>query len=140
MQQFLSLDYGTKFIGVAIADDMNLIADELTTLDNTSQAIPHLISLINTHQITTLVVGIPYHENNTAAEMRVEIEHFVADLVRQLSPQPAVHFIDEYGTSQLAEKALVGSDRKKLRDPAMKKLVNQKAAKIILQTYLDGKR
>lgn len=139
MPNILCLDYGTKYIGLAISDQTETIADELTTLPNNPEIFENLKHILEHYTINTLVVGLPLHEDNQESTLVPLIKQFINQLVAENQALQVIYF-DEFGTSQLAEQALVGRKKKKLRNRDLKKRTNQKAAQILLQSYLDQKK
>lgn len=135
MPTTLGIDYGTTYVGVAIAYDTYPVADELTTLSTSPELASQLCEIIAHHQVTTMVFGIPYHEDGQEAAMGKTIRS-LAKTLKQKIPTLIIAFIDEYGSSAAAEHALVGEQRSKLCNRELKKRVNQRAAKIILEDYL----
>lgn len=134
----LGLDVGTKTIGVAVSDALGWTAQGVTTIrreDNEEeQDIEAVKQLIEEHEISTIVVGLPKNMNGTigpSAELCLEF----AELLRERT-QLEVKMWDERLTTKAAERMLVGADvsRKK-----RKKVIDKMAAVMILQGYLDSK-
>ncbi|AIC93992.1 Holliday junction resolvase RuvX [Shouchella lehensis] len=134
--KILGLDVGTKTIGIAISDAFGWTAQGLKTIrrneSNEAEDFKQIVSLIEEHAVQTVVVGYPKNMDGTIGASGQRSEQFVA----QLSEYVAIHteLWDERLTTMAAERVLVDADvsRKK-----RKKVIDQMAARLILQGYLD---
>ena len=133
----MAVDYGTKAIGVAISDELQLTVRPLTTIrrekQNQMSAVERVGELAREHEIGVLVVGLPLNMNGTRGDAAEKVEKFIADLRPHLSI-PIV-LIDERLTSYEADQILremgVGQKERKAKS-------DEYAAVLILQDYLDG--
>lgn len=128
-KNYLSLDIGTKRIGVAVALSGVTIAQPLTTLDVDSNEKNKIIDIIKDLKIDLVVVGYPRNQKGELSEQTRFTEKFIASLRNDL---PKIVFQDESLTSVLAEEAL-----KTIGKPYKKSDIDSKAAAIILQDYLE---
>ncbi|KQL55923.1 MULTISPECIES: Holliday junction resolvase RuvX [Bacillaceae] len=134
--KILGLDVGTKTIGIAISDAFGWTAQGLKTIrrneSNEAEDFKQIVSLIEEHAVQTVVVGYPKNMDGTIGASGQRSEQFVA----QLSEYVSIHteLWDERLTTMAAERVLVDADvsRKK-----RKKVIDQMAARLILQGYLD---
>lgn len=137
MARILAIDYGTKRTGIAVTDELQIIASGLTTV-----ATPELMAFIKKYcaaeKVETIVVGEPKRMNNEASESEVYIQVFLKELEKEL-PQIPVQRVDERFTSKLAFQAMIDGGMKK-KQRANKAMIDEISATIILQTYLEGKR
>ena len=134
MGKGLAIDYGTRRTGIAITDNMQIIASGLTTV-NTHNLEAFITSFLKKEDIDFFVVGDPKNLDGTKNDITGHVNGFVQRLKR-LSPETPVHRIDERYTSKLAKRSILASGiRKKLRQK--KYLVDEVSATIILQNYLD---
>lgn len=136
MARILALDYGVKRTGVAVTDELQLIASGLTTV-NTPELLVFLKKYCTQEKVETIVVGEPKQMNNEASESEVYIQQFLTKLKTELPEIPVIR-IDERFTSKLAFQAMITGGMKK-KQRANKALVDEISATIILQTYLERK-
>ena len=133
----MAIDYGTKAIGVAISDELQLTVRPLTTIrrekQNQMHAVERVCELAREHEIGVLVVGLPLNMNGTRGDAAEKVENFVADLRPHLSIP--IILIDERLTSYEADQILremgIGQKERKAKS-------DEYAAVLILQDYLDG--
>ncbi len=136
--RILGLDLGTKTLGVAISDNLEIIASKYTTIefkeDNYDEALDKLLKIVDDFKITTIVLGLPKNMNNTlgfaskrSLDFKEKLEEKNLNVVLQ----------DERLSSVEANNILIKSDisRKK-----RKKNVDSLSAVIILQSYLDKRK
>lgn len=133
----MSLDVGTKTIGIATSDLMWMIANGVETIRRTSveRDFNRIGELIKEHEVSTLVVGYPKNMNGSIGE-RAQICEAFADELRNRFPACKVVLWDERLSTVAAEKVLVDAD---MRRNKRKKIIDMMAAVVILQNYLDSK-
>ena len=136
MGKVLALDYGKKRTGIAVTDDLKIIASGLTTVE-TSKLIPFLKDYATKDNIETIVVGKPKQMNNTDSESETLILTFLNKLKGAFPKTPIVRE-DERFTSKMAFQTMIdsGLSKKKRRNKA---LVDEISATLILQSYLYSK-
>src|SRR6266705_6782744 len=132
MNPILALDLGRARIGVAISDELQLLAHPLETIPANNQAIPRLAKIIREKKVDHVVVGIPRQMNGQIGAAATEALRFVEKL-RAIFPCPVVTW-DERLTTVAAHRALRDAG-KKTRET--RGYVDQVAAQMILQSYLD---
>lgn len=135
MARILAIDYGKKRTGIAITDDLQLIASGLTTVD-TNTLFTFLTTYFLTENVELILVGEPKQMNNTPSESEVLIKPFVENLKKQY-PNIPVKRVDERFTSKMAFQTMIDSGLKK-KQRQNKALVDEISATIILQSYLYG--
>ncbi len=137
MPKIVALDVGGKRTGIAITDELNIIASGLDTV-NTSELIPYLTTLLARDSIDTMVIGLPKHLDGSDTDGTQKAQH-VANQIRNKFPNLEVEFVDERFTSRIAKQAILasGAKKKQRRDKA---LVDKVSAVVILQTYLEIKQ
>ncbi|HIV74058.1 MAG TPA: Holliday junction resolvase RuvX [Candidatus Pseudogracilibacillus intestinigallinarum] len=134
--RILSLDVGSKTIGVAVSDALKITAQGLTTIywdeNDMSSADKALSDIIEQHEVSEIVVGLPKHMNGSLGE-RGEISQIYARRLERIFNLP-VHLLDERLTTVAAERVLLEGDvsRKKRSE-----IIDKMAAVIILQNYLE---
>jgi len=132
----MALDYGKKRTGIAVTDDLQIIASGLTTVE-TKKLLPFLKEYMAKEYVETIVIGKPKQMNNTDSESEVLILDFIKKLKGNFPKTPIVRE-DERFTSKMAFQTMIdsGLSKKKRRDKA---LVDEISATIILQSYLYAK-
>jgi putative Holliday junction resolvase len=135
MNPILALDLGRARIGVAISDELQLLAHPLETIPADNQATPRLAQIIRERKIDHVVVGIPRQMNGQVGAAATEALRFVEKL-RAVLPCPVATW-DERLTTVAAHRALRDAG-KKTRDT--RAYVDQVAAQMILQGYLDRRQ
>lgn len=136
MGRIVAIDYGRKRTGIAVTDELQLIATGLTTVLS-SHAISFLAKYVATEKVDCFVVGEPRQMNNSPSESVLYIEPFVR-LLKKTFPDIPVDRADERFTSRMAVQTMVQAGLKK-KDRQNKALVDQVSATIILQSYLEAK-
>ncbi len=134
--RLMSFDYGTKRIGIAVSDPLQIIATALDTV-HPEKIWDFLKDYVSKEPVETFVVGKPLQMDGTASQSAQHILGFVRRLKREFPTIPIVE-VDERFTSKLASKAIAQSDLKKMKK-RQKGLVDTVSATIILQTYMEGK-
>jgi putative Holliday junction resolvase len=135
MNPILALDLGRARIGVAISDELQLLAHPLETIPADNQATPRLAQIIRDKKVDHVVVGIPRQMNGQIGTAATEALRFVEKL-RAILPCPVATW-DERLTTVAAHRALRDAG-KKTRDT--RAYVDQVAAQMILQGYLDRRQ
>lgn len=134
MARIIALDYGTKRVGVAVTDELQIIASGLTTV-HSSELIQFLTAYILKEKVETIVVGEPKTLLNEATDSSHEIEKLIKNLIKKF-PNQKIDKIDERFTSKLASQAIFLSGVKKKKRQE-KGLVDEVSATIILQSYMQ---
>jgi len=132
--RILALDLGTKTIGLAVSDPLGLTAQGLPTLQRSNRRadLTHLRELVEALGVTRVVVGHPLHLKGYAGARAKEAERF-ADWLRAELAVP-VELFDERLTTAEAERRLREA---KVGRAKRKQVVDQMAATLLLQAYLD---
>lgn len=135
MSKIVALDFGIKRIGVAMTDDLNIIASGLDTVSN-ENILSFLKNLTIKNKIDTIVIGKPLQKNNQPSDIEVEILKFI-NVLKNNFPLIKLDRYDERFTSVIAKKVIVesGINKTKRRN---KSLVDKISATIILQSYLEN--
>ena len=134
MGRILAIDYGQKRVGLAVTDELRMIAGALASIQ-TKDVIAYLKDYIAHEKVDCFVVGYPLTLKNQLSESGRFTEPFVKHLQKTF-PNIAVERMDERFTSKMATAAILESGaRKKVRQD--KALVDKVSAVIILQSYLE---
>ena len=131
----LALDHGTKRIGVAISDELKMLAQpvEFIPAEPFSNFLVRLKELIEEREVELVLVGMPRNMNGSYGPAALKVEEFVAALSRAIAVP--IKTWDERLTSAQANRYLIeGNVRREKR----KEKVDQMAAAILLQSYLDS--
>ncbi len=136
MGRILSIDYGQKRVGIAVTDELKMIANALTTV-HSKDVIAYLKDYTLKENVECFVVGEPRQMNNKASESTKFIEPFIK-LLKKEFPDIPVKRMDERFTSKIAFQTMQEAGLKK-KDRQNKALVDQISATLILQSYLDSK-
>jgi|688.fasta_scaffold244565_2 putative Holliday junction resolvase len=135
--RILSLDIGSKRTGVALSDETRLIASPLVTVEET-QIKPWLLkikALIEENEVAEVVVGLPLNQYGEEGQDAQNIRKYIAALQEALTI-PVIEWDERFTTVQ-AERSLIEADFSR---KGRKKVIDQIAASIILQGYLDRLR
>lgn len=136
MSRILAIDFGEKRTGIAVTDELQIIASGLTTV-STSDLLPFLKNYFDNEKVALILVGKPKQLNNSDSESEVHILPFLKKL-EHLFPQIPVLRIDERFTSKMAFQTMIDSGIKK-KQRRNKAMVDEISATIILQSYLYSK-
>ncbi len=134
--RLMAFDYGTKRIGIAVTDPLQIIATALTTV-HPEKIWDFLSEYLATEQVETFVVGKPLQMDGSASESAQHVTGFVRKL-RKTFPGIQVVEVDERFTSKMAAGVIAQSGKKKNKRQE-KGLLDTVSATIILQTFMDTK-
>ena len=135
MARILALDYGTKRTGIAITDELQIIASGLTTVA-TKELIVFLKQYISEENVELFVVGEPKQMNYEVSESEESITKFLVALNKAI-PEIPIKRVDERFTSKMAFQTMIDSGLKK-KQRQNKALIDEISATIILQSYLQN--
>ncbi|MGC8659398.1 MAG: Holliday junction resolvase RuvX [Desulfomonilaceae bacterium] len=133
----LGLDIGSKRIGVALSDQSGIIAQALETISakNPAQDVLRIVEIVRQHDVTEIVIGIPYNMNGSEGPQAQKIRQLLEIL--QKSVTVPIYEWDERLTTVAAERALLEADMSRSK---RRKVIDQVAAALILQGHLDRRR
>ncbi|MFV0540011.1 MAG: Holliday junction resolvase RuvX [Aestuariibaculum sp.] len=136
MARILAIDYGLKRTGIAVTDEMQIIASGLTTVDTTG-LMTFLKTYILKENVELFVVGEPKQMDNSVSESEKLIQPFLQKLQKQF-PDIPIERVDERFTSKMAFQAMIDGGLKK-KQRRNKALIDEISATLILQSYLYSK-
>lgn len=137
MSRILALDYGAKRTGIAVTDELQIIASGLTTV-STNEIFVFLEKYLQNESVELILIGEPKQMNNTPSESEILITPFIKKLKEKFKQIP-VKRVDERFTSKMAFQTMIeGGLKKKQRQN--KALIDEISATIILQSYLYNKK
>jgi putative Holliday junction resolvase len=133
--RILALDHGTKRIGIAVSDELKMIAQplEFVAAEPFADVLARLKELIQDKQVELILVGLPRNMNGSYGPAAVKVQDFVAALRGALTV--SIKTWDERLTSAQANRCLIQGN---VRRDKRKEKVDKMAAAILLQSYLDG--
>jgi putative Holliday junction resolvase len=136
LERILAIDFGKKRTGIAVTDQLQIIASGLTTV-HTDDLILFLKGYIAKERVELFLVGKPKQMDNSDSESEALIVPFLKKLSKEI-PQIPVLRIDERFTSKMAFQSMIDGGLKK-NQRRNKALVDEISATIILQSYLYSK-
>ena len=136
MGRILAIDYGQKRVGLAVTDELQIIATPLGTILS-ADVLRFLKEYVTKNQVDCFVVGEARQMNNTLSESSRFIEPFVQRLQKEFANIP-VERIDERFTSVMATNAIREAGMKR-KDRQNKALVDTVSAVIMLQSFMEVK-
>ncbi len=136
MSRILAIDYGQKRTGIAITDDLQIIASGLTTIPSVA-VIDFLKEYFEKENVELVLIGEPKQMNGQPSQSASIIKGFVTHFTNHF-PEMKVIRVDERFTSKIAFQSMIdsGLSKKKRQD---KGLIDQISATIMLQDYLSQK-
>ena len=135
LMRILALDHGTKRIGVAVSDELKMIAQPLEYIfaEPSADFLAHLIELIRDKEVELILVGMPRNMDGSYGPAAQKVQEFVAVLKGALTV--SIKLWDERLTSAQANRLLIQGN---VRRDKRKEKVDKMAAAILLQSYLDS--
>jgi putative Holliday junction resolvase len=131
--RIVGIDLGRARIGVAVSDELGMLAHPLETIPAGSGATRRVAEIVREKSAERVVVGLPRHMNGSVGESAAEALAFVKEL-RALLPCEVVTW-DERLSTTAASRALRDSGRTSRNS---RQIIDQVAAQMILQGYLDS--
>ncbi|MGC8803074.1 MAG: Holliday junction resolvase RuvX [Bacteroidales bacterium] len=138
MGRILALDYGTKRIGVAVSDPLQMIAQQLTTL-STGEIWQFLDDYFAREEVELVLIGYPVQTNGRGGSETLRfINPFIEKFLKRY-PSIPLRQVDERFTSKIAQRLLIegGFTRSQRQD---KGRIDRLSAAIMLQEYLNAKK
>ena len=136
MPRILAIDHGIKRTGIAVTDELQIIASGLTTIPSET-IIPFLKDYFSKENVSTVLIGEPKQMNGLPSESTPIIEKFVTTFSTEF-PEMKVVRVDERFTSKMAFQTMIDSGLSK-KQRQNKGLVDEIAATILLQDFLTRK-
>ena len=135
----LGLDVGSKTIGVAITDEVGIAAHPLRVIERkgTDTDVSTIQTLVVEYDIRQIVVGMPFELSGKIGHRAKRVQEFANALQAKLGDAVKLHEQDERFTTAEAERVLLDAD---LSRQKRKQVIDQQAAALILQAWLDAQR
>lgn len=137
MGQILAIDFGKKRCGLAVTDDLQIVASGLDTID-TAVLLDYLGKYFAQNQVEAIVVGQPVDLRGNMSEIEQDILAFIRQFESRF-PHIAVERFDERFTSKIASYFISQSGKNK-KQRQEKGLIDKISATLILQQFLEQKR
>ena len=135
MGRILAIDYGGKRTGIAVTDPLQIIATGLTTIDS-KELIPFLKKYFSSETVELVIIGMPLNWDESDTHGTPLVKEAIKKLQKEFPAMP-LKTVDERYTSKMAKDAMLQMGLKK-KDRRDKKLVDEIAATIMLQEYLQS--
>ncbi|NVJ46549.1 MAG: Holliday junction resolvase RuvX [Cytophagia bacterium] len=136
MGRILAIDYGSKRVGLAVTDPLQIIASPLDTV-HSKDVIQFLKNYDLSEGIESFVLGMPKNLNGTDTNATQQVRQF-HNLLKKQFPEKPVYLHDERFTSKMAMDAMIAGGMKK-KNRREKGNIDKISASIILQSYLESK-
>lgn len=136
MPRILAIDYGHKRTGLAVTDELQIIASGLTTIPSET-VMTFLKDYFSKENVAKVIIGEPRQMNSMPSQSAAIIDAFAAKFKSEF-PEIQVIRVDERFTSKLAFQSMIDSGLKK-KQRQNKALIDEIAATIMLQDYLSRK-
>ncbi len=130
----MAIDYGKARTGLAVTDDMQIIASALQTVE-TSKLIEFLKTYFQLNKVEEIVVGLPTDLRGNLSEIETEIQQFLEQFKTEF-PQIKINRFDERFTSKMASFFISQSGKSK-KERQQKGLIDKVSATLILQNFLE---
>lgn len=134
MGRIMAIDFGLVRTGIAVTDELQLIASGLTTV-LTKDLMRFLEEYIGKEKVDALVIGLPTHADGNALPIERNIGYFIEDFHKKF-PFIKIHRENERFTSKMAFQTMIdsGIKQKKRRDKAT---IDKISATLILQSFMQ---
>ena len=133
-ERWLGVDYGDVRIGLALSDELALLAHPAATLANDGSTLATIRDLVIRKKVMGIVLGVPRNMNGTFGPSADKAKKFGEELRKHL-PEQRLIFWDERLTTAEAQRVLHGAGR---NTKSSRPVLDQVAAQILLQSYLDS--
>ncbi len=136
MARILSIDYGLKRTGLAVTDPFQIIATGLTTVES-PKLIAYLKDYFSKEQVELIIIGEPKNLDDSDTHATPLVKKIIEKLKKEF-PSIPIKTVDERYSSKMAKEAMIEMGMKK-KERRNKALVDEIAATILLQEYLNSK-
>jgi putative Holliday junction resolvase len=132
--RLLGIDYGDSRIGLSVSDQLGSFAHPYRTLQAGPKVVDEIRVIVEREQISGIVIGLPKNMDGTLGPSAAKAKSFGAQLALVI-PTTSIVFWDERLTTREAQRALHAAGKNSKQS---KKMIDQVAAQILLQNYLDS--
>ena len=134
--RLLGIDYGDCRIGLSISDELASFAHPYRTLQRDARVFLEIGQIVERERVTGIVIGLPKNMDGTLGQSAARAKAFGSELAL-ITPSIEILFWDERLTTVEAQRALHAAGKNARQS---KKMIDQVAAQILLQSYLDSLR
>jgi putative holliday junction resolvase len=134
--RLLGIDHGDSRIGLSISDELASFAHPYRTLQRDKRVFHEISQIVERERITGIVIGLPKNMDGTLGQSAAKAKAFGGELALVI-PAINILFWDERLTTMEAQRALHAAGKNAKQS---KKMIDQVAAQILLQSYLDSLR
>ena len=134
--RWLSIDHGDSRIGLSVSDVLASFAHPYRTLQRGAQTFQEIRGIVEREKIGGIVIGLPKNMDGTIGQSAAKAKAFGRELALVI-PATKIIFWDERLTTVEAQRALHAAGKNAKQS---KKMIDQVAAQILLQSYLDSLR
>jgi len=134
--RLLGIDHGDSRIGLSISDELASFAHPYRTLQRDTRIFHEIRQIVERERITGIVIGLPKNMDGTLGQSAAKAKAFGGELALVI-PVINIIFWDERLTTMEAQRALHAAGKNAKQS---KKMIDQVAAQILLQSYLDSLR
>jgi putative holliday junction resolvase len=135
--RILGIDYGSRRVGLAVSDPLQIIAQGAGTIDGGSDLVDRLVAIVHEHEAVAVVVGMPYGSDGEMGAKAREIEAFIGVLKGRVDVP--VDTWDESYTSVEAQRTFIAGGMKRSAR-RQKGRIDEMAARLLLQEYLESRK
>ena len=135
----LGLDVGSKTIGIAVTDEAEIAAHphDVLARAGASNDVSAILTLVAKLDITDIVIGMPFELSGRVGHRARRVQEFAKALRSKLPAAVKLHEQDERFTTAEAQRVLIDADLSRAR---RREVIDQQAAALILQGWLDARR
>ncbi|HSZ27373.1 MAG TPA: Holliday junction resolvase RuvX [Chthoniobacterales bacterium] len=132
--RLLGIDHGDSRIGLAISDELGSFAHPYRTLQSGARVMDEIRGIVERERISGIVIGLPKNMDGTIGPSAAKAKSF-GEQLSQVIPATKILFWDERLTTREAQRVLHAAGKNTKQS---KKMIDQVAAQILLQNYLDS--
>jgi putative Holliday junction resolvase len=132
--RLLGIDHGDSRIGLAISDELGSLAHPYRTLQSGARVMEEIRGIVERERISGIVIGLPKNMDGTIGPSAAKAQSF-GEQLSQVIPAIKILFWDERLTTREAQRVLHAAGKNTKQS---KKMIDQVAAQLLLQNYLDS--
>ncbi|GAB4492561.1 MAG: Holliday junction resolvase RuvX [Raineya sp.] len=137
MARIIAIDYGSKRVGLAVTDPLQIIASPLETI-HTKDLITFLERYVTSEVVEAFVVGMPTNLDKQATDATQAVENLIKNLKKKF-PNQQIYTFDERFTSKIALNSMIQAGSKKKDRHNKSGNLDKISATIILQDFLSSR-
>ncbi|MFT5465853.1 MAG: putative Holliday junction resolvase [Verrucomicrobiales bacterium] len=138
MPRILAIDHGDARVGIALSDELAMLAHPFETIHvGKTEPIPRIVELVSEHAVETIVLGLPLKMDGSEGAAVEKVREFAASLQSKVGEHVRIVEVDERLTTVTAQGILNAAGHKTRETRGV---IDQAAAVVILQDYLDSQQ